>query len=118
MGTFKLILGVFVILAVIYLGSMVIPVYYSNYEFEDALKTEALLSTNSAKTEADIRETVFKKATQIGIPVTKDQIKVQRTGIQGTGTVSIEAPYTVHLDLPVYPVDLHFDASAANRGVF
>jgi len=36
----------------------------------------------------------------------------------GTGTVDIEANYIVHVNLPGYPMDLHFDASARNKGVF
>ena len=50
--------------------------------------------------------------------MTKDQIKVQRHGTQGTGSLTIRAPYTVHLDLPGYPVDLHFDASTENKSPF
>jgi hypothetical protein len=118
MGTIKMIFGIFVVVMMVYLGAEVIPPYFSNYEFEDALKTEALIATNSSKTEADIRESVFKKAQDLGIPITKDVIKTQRTGTQGSGVVSIDATYTVRLYLPGYSTDLHFDASAANKGAF
>ena len=41
-----------------------------------------------------------------------------RNGVTGTGSISIEAPYTVHVNLPGYPLDLNFNASARNKGVF
>jgi hypothetical protein len=52
------------------------------------------------------------------IPITKEQIKVVRNGVVGTGTVEIEAAYVVHVNLPFYPMDLNFNASARNKGVF
>ena len=118
MGTVKMVLGVVAIMAVVYLCATLIPPYFSNYEFEDAIKTEAQMSTYSTKTEEDIRNTVFKKAQDLEIPITKDDIKVQRSGNQGSGVVSIQVAYIVHVNLPAYPLDLHFDPSSKNRGVF
>ena len=118
MGTVKLGLGIFVIVAGIYLGVELVPVYYENYQFQDMVKTEATLETYTTKPEDAIRESLFKKAQSLDIPLTKDQIKVQRHGTTGTGSLTISAPYTVHLDLPVYPMDLHFDASTENKSPF
>jgi hypothetical protein len=118
MGTIKLVFGVCVIAAGIYLGAELVPVYYSNYQFRDDVKTEATLETYTSKPEEAIRDAIFKKAQRLDIPLTKEQIKVQRHGTQGTGSLTISAPYTVHLDLPVYPIDLHFDASTENKSPF
>ena len=118
MGTLKLVFGIFVIVAGIYLGSELIPVYYENYQFQDIVKTEATLETYTSKPENDIRDSLYKKAQNLDIPLSKDQIKVQRHGTQGTGSLTISAPYIVHLDLPIYPVDLHFDASTENKSPF
>jgi hypothetical protein len=118
MGTIKLFTGIFVIVASIYMGIELIPPYYSNYEFQEAIKTEALTSTYTPKSETDIRDSIFKLAKDYEIPLTKDGIKVQRVGTMGTGTVTIEAPYVVHLDLPGFPFDLHFDPSTRNKGAF
>ena len=118
MGTVKLVIGICVIAAGIYLGAELVPVYYENYQFQDIVKTEATLETYTAKPEADIRDSLYKKAQILDIPVTKDQIKVQRTGTMGTGSLTINANYVVHLDLPGYPVDLHFDASTENKSPF
>ena len=68
------------------------------------------------KSEDAIRETVYKRAHELNLPITREDIKVHRDGYNGSGSVSIEVPYVVHLDIPGYPADLHFDASVTNRG--
>lgn len=118
MGTVKLAFGLIVIVAAIYVGAAVIPVYYANYEFQDMIKTEATLQTYTTKPEAEIQQTILKRAQELDIPLTKDQVKVQRRGNLGTGSLTIQAPYTVHVDLPGYPVDLHFDPSTENKSPF
>jgi hypothetical protein len=114
----KLILGLAVIAAAIYFGVEFVPPYYENYQFTDFVKNEATLETYTAKPEADIKETIFKKAQELDVPIARDAIKVQRAGVGATGSLSIQAPYVVHMDLPGYPVDLHFDASTNNKSPF
>jgi hypothetical protein len=109
--------GFLIIGVALYLCVEFIPPYYSIYELQDAIQTEALLSTNSSKSEDDIRATVYRKVQDLQIPATKESILVHRVGTQGGGSVTIEVPYNVHLDLALYPMDLHFDASAMNKGV-
>ena len=118
MGTLKLIAGFVVIAAVVYGSSVLIPPFFSNYQFEDAIETEARMSTYSTKPEDAIRESVFKKAQDLEIPVSREQIKVQRFGPQGTGSILIETQYTVHVNLPGYPLDLNFHPTTKNRGAF
>jgi 23S rRNA A2030 N6-methylase RlmJ len=117
MGSIKMFVGIFVIVAAVYLGAVLIPPYFENYEFQDAVKNEATLDTYTNKTENDIRTAVFRKAQDYEIPITEEQIHVQRQGMQGSGIIIIHAPYVVHVDIPGYPLDLHFDVSTANRGV-
>ncbi|HEY1262013.1 MAG TPA: hypothetical protein VGF06_00730 [Terriglobales bacterium] len=114
----KLAFGVLLIVVVIYLGVEFIPAYWGNYEFQDAIKNEALMATNGSQSEDVIRDAVFKKAQELDIPLEKDDIKVSRSGSYGSGSVSIEAPYVVHVNLPGMPTDLHFNPSTTNRGVF
>jgi len=118
MGSLKLVVGVFTIVAVVYLIAELAPPFFSNYQFEDAIKTEAQMGTYSTKSDDTIRDAVFKKAQEIDIPITKEQIKIRRTGLAYAGSVTIEAPYTVHLNLQGYPLDLNFDPSSTNRSVF
>ena len=114
----KMVFGILIIVGAVILIATLAPPYFSNYQFQDALKTESQMSTYTTKTEDVIRDEVFRKAQDMDIPITRDQIKVVRNGVVGTGTVDIEANYIVHVNLPGYPMDLHFDASARNKGVF
>jgi hypothetical protein len=118
MSTIKLILVLGLLVAGVYVGAELIPPYFSNYEFQDTLDTEARLGTYSTKADDVIRDAVFKRAQDLEIPVTKDDIKVQRTGNGGGGAVTIETDYTVHVDLPGYPLDLHFHPESKNKSVF
>jgi len=118
MGTIKMVFGIILILTCIFVGAQLIPVYYANYEFQDVVKTEATLETYTTKPEADIQDMLYKKAQSLQIPLNKDQIKVIRRGTTGVGSLTIRAPYIVHVDLPGYPMDLHFDPSTENTSPF
>lgn len=118
MATFKLILGVGVIVAVAFLGIKIIPAFFSNYEFEDFIKEEALHSTYSTRSEDDIRDAVIKHAHDFDISLTAAQVHVSRTGSNGNGSLSIEADYSVPIDLPGYSMTVDFHPSSKNKGVF
>jgi hypothetical protein len=118
MRSFKMFLGIFVIVAGVYVSAKVVPAYFENYQFQDAIKDEATRDSYAAKSEADIQASVFKKAQEYEIPITLEGIHVEHQGNQFSGTIIIRAPYVVHVDLPGYPLDLHFDTSTLNKGVF
>ncbi len=118
MGTLKLATGVALIGAVIVLGLFLIPPYFANYQFEDEIKTQALTLTYTSKTDEEIRQIIYKKATDMEIPITPQQISVERTGTQGTGSLFIDATYTVHVNLPGYPFDLPLHAGTKNKGLY
>ncbi len=118
MGTVKLMLGVAVIVALIIVGVQVIPPFFTNYQFEDAINNQALAATYSTKNEDDVRAMVYKAAKDLDIPITPQQIKVERSGGMGTGTLAIQADYTVRVDLPGYPLDLNFHAVSKNKGIY
>jgi|SRR5271165_62709 len=118
MGTLKLILGFGVFVMVAILGIKVVPPFFSNYEFEDAIKNEALQATYSTRSEDDIRTAVIKRARDYDIALTEKQVHVTRTGTSGNGSLSITAEYSIPLDLPGYSTTLDFHASTANKGVF
>jgi hypothetical protein len=118
MTTLKLVLGFGIFAAMILIGIKVIPPCFANYEFEDTLKADAVQATYSTRSEEDIRNTVVKHAHDYDIPLTPQQVHVSRSGGYGTGTLNIEAEYTVPVDLPGYSTTLKFHPSSSNRGVF
>ena len=118
MGSIKMFFGLFVIVGGLYGSMKLIPPYFENYEFQDAIKDEAVRDSYAAKSEDAIRTTVFKKAQELDIPISEESIHVTHEGNQFSGTITIHAAYVVHVDMPGYPLDLHFDASTENKGVF
>jgi hypothetical protein len=118
MATLKLLLGVLVIATVAFLGIKTIPVFFSNYQFEDFIKEEALHSSYSARSEDDIRDAVIKHARDFDISLTPPQVRVSRTGINGNGSLSIEVEYSVPIELPGYSTTVDFHPSSKNKGVF
>ena len=118
MATLKLVLGFGVFVAMIVAGIKVIPPCFSNYEFEDSLKEEALQSTYVSRSEEEIRKTVIKHAHQYDIPLTPQQVKVSRIGGVATGTLNIEAEYSVPLEFPGYSTTLNFHPSSSNKGIY
>jgi len=121
MGTIKLVAALGLIALAVYVGAELIPPYLSNYQFQDSIDSEARLGAYSTKGEDVIRDSVFRKAQDLEIPITKDQIKVQHlggAGGPGGSGIIIETDYTVRVDLPGYPVDLHFHPATKNKRVF
>ncbi len=118
MGTLKMLFGLAVMAAVAIVSLKVIPPYFSNYEFEDAIKNEALQSTYTARSEDDIRDAVVKHARDCDITLSAKQVHVVRTGSFGAGSLLIEADYSVPVELPGYSMTLEFHPSSKNKGVF
>ncbi|MFY9844852.1 MAG: hypothetical protein WA718_23240 [Terriglobales bacterium] len=118
MGTLKLIFGFALIAAVVLVCVKLIPPFFSNYEFEDAIKTEATQSTYTNRSEEDIRTSVIKAARGYDIPLTPKQVHVTRVGGFGVGTLAIDAEYSVPIDLPGYSTTLEFHPSTQNKGVY
>jgi len=118
MATLKLALGVAVFALVALLGIKLIPPFFSNYELEDSIKTEALQATYTTRTEDDVREAVIKQARNYDIALTPKQVHVSRVGGYGAGSLTIEAEYSVPVELPGYSTVLEFHPSSKNKGVF
>ncbi len=118
MATLKLIFGVGIFGLVILVGIKVIPPYFENYEFQDAVNAEALNSTYTTHSEEEIRDVVIRQAHRYDIELTPKQVHVTRSGGYGTGTTSIECEYSVPIDLPGYSTVIDFHASSKNKGMY
>jgi hypothetical protein len=111
MKTIRSLFGIFIVVAAIYAGWKVVPVYITNYQFEEAIDDSARSgAADGRKTEEDIRMAVLQDAQDLKIPLQAEDIKVERNG----SDLLISADYTVHVDLPGYPLDLSFHP-ASNR---
>jgi hypothetical protein len=111
MKALRAIVGIAVIVVAFYATFKLVPPYYSNYQLQDEVTAEARMNTYTQKSENDMREYIWRKAKEFDIPITREQINVQRDG----QSVAIWVDYTVHVDFPGYPLDLQFHPSSKNR---
>lgn len=117
MGTVKAIIGFLAIIAVIYSGFQIIPPELTNYSFQDDLRQVAVTGGASPnKTDDDIRTMVLSKAREHDIPLTANQVTVQRITTPGLMAVYVAADYSVPVSLPGYSFSLHFTPSSENKG--
>ncbi|MGH9531087.1 MAG: DUF4845 domain-containing protein [Terriglobales bacterium] len=114
MKTLKALVSVGIVVAMVYVAFRLVPPYFNNYQFQDALESEARLASYGQKSEQEIRDIIAKKATEFSIPLTADQINVQRSGNE----VQISAKYTIHVDLPGYPLDLKFEPGTKSKRAY
>jgi hypothetical protein len=115
MKTLKALIAIAVVVSAVYVGYLVAPVYWNYYQFQDSIEEEARIQSYTGKSENDMRDTVWKKARQLDLPLTsEDDIKVQRAG----STVSISTEYTVHIDVPFHPFDLKFQPTTQNKSAY
>lgn len=114
MKSLKSLLGIAVVVAGFYLAWVMIPPYYNNYAFQDELDSQARQAVYSLQTtEQDVAESLAKKAKELSIPLTADQIHVQKSG----GDISIWAEYTISVETPVKTFDLKFSPATKNKRI-
>ena len=113
----RIVFSLLLIVALIFLGLKFVPVYYGNYNFKDYVDDETKRASYATNTSAEtIRDEVFKKAQELEIPLSKEDIKVEKNGGgNGIYPVSINADYNVRVDLLVTATDLHFSVGSQNK---
>ena len=115
MKNIKPFIGIAVFLSILYLIWELAPPYFHQYQFQDYVDQRAKEATYEYnKTEDQVRSEVMKEAKEDSIPITPDMILVTKS----TSNCTIAVNYTVHVDLPFFPQDLHFVAASKNASVF
>jgi hypothetical protein len=111
----NLLITVLIVGSMVYAAIQIIPPYFANYQFQDAIETESrfALTGYPKRSQDDIQNEVFKKAQDLGLPVKHDDIKVDMT----TGTVAISTDYSVPIDLKIYQFTLQFHPHADNHTI-
>jgi Flp pilus assembly protein TadG len=109
----KLFLLLVLLGAMIFAGVKVVPIYVNNYQMQDAIESEARFAIGNRLAPKDIRDNVWKKVNEIGIPADQDSLKITTT----PGSVQISLDYSVPVDLLVYKFTLDFHDHADNRSI-
>ena len=113
MKTFKSIIAVAVIVSAVYMAYLLIPIYYNNYSFQDEVDNQARQAVYSQTPAENVQSELAKKAKELEIPLTAEQIHVQRTD----GDITISARYTVSIHTPVKDFDITFEPSSKNHRI-
>ena len=100
-------------MAAFYVAWNMIPPYFNNYQFQDALDDIARKNSYNGLSDDDIKKTVVSKADTEDIKLREDQVIVTRTP-DGLG---ISVKYQIHVDMVVHPVDLNFTANSLNKRI-
>ena len=111
----NLIITLLILGSMIFAGVKVVPIYFDNYQFQDAIESESrfALTGYPKKSPDDIRDDVWQKAQELSIPAQKEDIQVNETN----GSVSISLDYSVPVDLAVYQLTLQFHPHADNHSI-
>jgi len=112
-GRFTTVLTVLVLAFAVFAAIKIIPAYVLNYELQDSMQTEARFAISSKKTEDDVRDSVWKRIQELGIPARKEDIRVNMV----ENNVTIVVNYVVHVDLKVYEFNLEFHPHADNHTI-
>jgi len=113
----NVILPLLILVAMIFVISKIVPVYFANYQFQDAIQTEAkfALTGYPKKSLDDLRDDVYKKAQELEIPAERESIRVAVDASRGY--VDIGLDYSVPIDLKVYQFTLQFHPHADNHSI-
>jgi hypothetical protein len=111
----NLIITLVILGAMGFAGIRIVPVYFADYQFKDSLNSESrfALTGYPKRSAEDVKDDIFKKAQDLGIPAKRDDIVVA----MDNGSVSISLDYSVPIDLIVYQYTLQFHDHADNHSI-
>jgi hypothetical protein len=98
----------------IFAAVKLLPPYIAEYQLADKMQEQARFAVVNRYSEDQIRETVFKEAQDLDVPIRKEEIKV----LASASVVRISMDYTVPIDLLFYKMNLHFTPSSENKSLF
>jgi Domain of unknown function (DUF4845) len=113
MGKAKALIGILIVVSAFYVAWNMIPPYFNNYQFQDALDDIARKNSYTTLTDDEVKKIVITKAETESIRLKEDQVQITRTR-DGLG---ITVKYHIHVDMVVHPVDLDFVANSLNKRI-
>jgi len=101
--TVKTLLSFAFLLIVAYMSFKFVPVYVAAYDFDNAMKTQAQYS-GSMKTNEVILKELITKATELELPIGKENIRIERD----RSRLTIMADYTVPVKTAFFTYNWRF----------
>jgi len=112
-GTIKTFLSLAFIVAVIYCGFKIIPIYINDYQLNDYVQTQTPYWLTQRAPLEGIRKSILAKADSLSLPLGPDDMAIDANSER----VQISIDYHVPVDLKVYTLQLHFRHSSANSAL-
>ena len=112
-GRFKAIAFLAIVVFGGFCAVKLLPPYIAEYQLSDKMQEQARFAVVNRYSEDQIRDTIFKEAQDLDVPIKKEEIKV----LANPSVVRISLDYTVPIDLLVYKMDLHFTPSSENKSM-
>jgi hypothetical protein len=109
-GLVGCLISIVLLAAAIYLGIVLVPIYYANFNFENDIKTTASRAGAHFFDNDTIIKDVMDLARRNEIRIKKDDIKVDRFA----GQLHIVVHYSVPVDFLIFERDLNFTVQASS----
>ncbi len=93
-----------VFVALLLAGAQYVPAYFAAFQFNDFVRQEVKYAASTKKTADSMRADILQKATDLGIPLTKKDIRITRRGPSFT----LEVEYHWPIDMKIYRHELVF----------
>jgi hypothetical protein len=113
-GKFKAIAFTAIIVFGVFAAFKLLPPYIAEYQLSDKMLEQARFAVVNHYSEDQIRDTIFKEAQGLDVPIKREEIKV----LASASLVRISLDYTVPVDLLLYKMELHFTPSSENKSLF
>lgn len=112
-GRFKAIAWTVVLVAVIYAGVKIVPLYVNEYQLRDKMQEEARFAVVNRHSDEQIREVIWREIQDLDIPAKREAIQIENSNRE----VKISIEYSVPVDFLVYKTELHFSINTANKAL-
>jgi hypothetical protein len=93
------------------LGARLLPLYLDNMRLQSYVEGITRDAENKTQPDDALRVAVLNKAAFLGLPVKAENVHIKRS----EENTRIDVRYIVHVDFPMYTVDLHFYPGAGSR---
>ena len=100
-----------ILAAVVFAAIQYVPPYYAAFQFNDSIRQDVKFAAASRKTVDVLRGDIIAKGKELGIPLTKNDIRITKRGPSFT----MEVNYRWPIDLKVYKHDLTFHISQSGE---
>jgi hypothetical protein len=107
----RVVAGCLVLAALAFFAVLFAPVYIRNWKLQTYVDEITHGDGIALLSDHDLRGLVLKRARQLDLPVTEDNVHLYRSG----DGLRIDVQYSVTVSAPFYRADIHFYPGAGSR---